>query len=38
MEPRVGFEFVHHGADVHEVPRHSAYEADAITPKPPRLD
>ncbi len=37
MEPRAGFEFALHDADVHEVPRRSAYEADAITPKPPRL-
>jgi hypothetical protein len=38
MEPRVGFEFVLYGADVHKVPRRSAYEADAIATKPPRLD
>jgi hypothetical protein len=38
VEPRVGFEFVPHGTDVHEVPRRSAYEADAIAAKPPRLD
>ncbi len=38
MEPRAGFEFAPHGADVHEVPRPPAYEAAAITPKPPRLD
>lgn len=37
MEPRAGFEFALHGVDIHEVPRLAAYEAAAITPKPPRL-
>ncbi len=37
MEPRAGFEFALHGVNIHEVPRPPAYEADAITPKPPRL-
>ncbi len=37
MEPRAGFEFALHGVDIHEVPRSTAYEAVAITPKPPRL-
>jgi hypothetical protein len=38
VEPRAGFEFALHGVDIHEVPRPPAYEADAITPKPPRLN